>query len=267
LKRRTFLLSLAAASMASVSRAATTATVRPAGPMLGAAINKAGRQRMLSQRMAKAFAMQVLGIMPERAASLLEQSRRLFEVQLVELREVVPNDAIQGGLGDLERAWAGYGEVLKRPPTQAGASQVMAESENVLRAAHALTGLYERQAASNAGRLVNLSGRQRMLSQRMAKCFMFDRSGLASGDLRVELETARRDFVAALGVLNGAPENTEEIRLDLALVNTQWLFFEQALNGREPVREIAVRNVATTSERILEVMDGLTGRYEKLVHA
>jgi hypothetical protein len=79
------------------------------------------------------------------------------------------------------------------------------------------------------------------------------------------MEVARGEFVAALAELNAAPANNIAIRQDLDLANTQWLFFEQALNGRESNREIAARNVATTSERILEVMDSLTGRYESLV--
>jgi len=33
------------------------------------------------------------------------------------------------------------------------------------------------------------------------------------------------------------------------------------------VKDVAARNVATTSERILEVMDDLTAQYEKLVSA
>lgn len=232
---------------------------------LGAAINKSGRQRMLSQRMAKAYAMQMVGVMPDKAVGLLAASRQLFEVQLGELKGVAPNEAVQGGLGELERAWAAYRAALEAPRGPEGSRAVLVESEKTLRAAHALTALYEKQAASSAGRLVNLSGRQRMLSQRMAKCFMFQQSGLAPDSLRQEMETARRDFVAALAELNAAPENTDEIRTELGLANTQWLFFEQAMNGREPNREIAARNVATTSERILEVMDNLTGRYERLV--
>jgi hypothetical protein len=261
--RRAFLgacgAALAAAALAAPGGVA-------AAPAVGAAINMAGRQRMLSQRLAKAFAMQVLGVMPDKAAGLLDASRRLFEAQLGELKQLAPSEAIQAGLGDLERNWTNYRTALDGPRTQDTGRAVLAESEKTLRAAHALTGLYEKLAAGNAGRLVNLSGRQRMLSQRMAKCFMFERSGLASDALRGELDTARREFAAALGELNAAAENTAEIRIELGLANTQWMFFEQALNGREPNREIAVRNVATTSERILEVMDSLTGRYERLVH-
>jgi hypothetical protein len=231
---------------------------------LGAAINKAGRQRMLSQRMAKAYTMQVLGAMPQKAGALIDQSRSVFDLQLVELASLQPNEAIRTALGELERSWAAYRAQLVREPTPENLRRVLAESERTLRAAHALTVLYEKQAGTPAGHLVNIAGRQRMLSQRMAKCFFVGQSGLVSEALSSELTAARREFVLALNELNQVPENTPEIRIELGLANTQWLFFEQALNGQES-RDIALRNVATTSERILEVMDGLTGRYEKLV--
>ncbi len=258
-------MSTAAAMLAPMVFA--TEAGKTGGLTLGAAINKAGRQRMLSQRMAKAFAMQTAGVMPDKAGSLLDQSRKLFEAQLVELKTLAPTEAIQAALAELDKAWASYREVLGRPRTPENAQLVLAESEKTLRAAHVLTGLYEKQAGSSAGHLVNISGRQRMLSQRMAKCFLFEQSGVAAEALRKEQEAARRDFVAALAELNAAVQNTAEIRTELALANTQWLFFEQALNGQERNREVAARNVATTSERILEVMDSLTGQYEKLVRA
>jgi nitrate/nitrite-specific signal transduction histidine kinase len=266
MKRRDFLMLTAGCLLAPGALAAGTTS--PAGTLsVGAAINKAGRQRMLSQRMAKAFAMQVLAVMPERADNLLEQSRRLFEAQLLELALLQPSEGIRTNLADLERQWAVYRETLGRPRTAEQLPAVLAESERTLRLAHTLTGLYEQQAAGNAGHLVNLAGRQRMLSQRMAKCFLSEQSGIGSPALKTELEASRRDFVAALAELNGAPENNAEIRIELALANTQWLFFEQALSGLEHHRPIALRNVATTSERILEVMDSLTGRYERLVRS
>lgn len=72
------------------------------------AINKAGRQRMLSQRLAKAYLMLGLGILPERANGLLKDSLSLFDAQLAELGRFVPNDGVRIALAQLERAWDEY---------------------------------------------------------------------------------------------------------------------------------------------------------------
>ncbi len=267
MKRRDFLLISLGAALAAPVFAAETARSSAVPISLGAAINKAGRQRMLSQRMAKAFGMQVLGVLPDKAVSQLDVSRLLFETQLAELKTLAPNEGIQAGIGELERSWQSYRTVLAGPRTVDGGRMVMVEADKTLRAAQALTVAYEKYSGSSAGRLLNLSGRQRMLSQRLAKCFMFQQAGGASDALRVEQEAARRDFTAALAELNAARENTEAIKSGLELANTQWLFFDQALTSRESVKDIAARNVATTSERILEVMDDLTAQYEQLVRA
>ena len=42
------------------------------------------------------------------------------------------------------------------------------------------------------------------------------------------------------------------------------MFFENALTARGGDRKSAALNVATTSERLLEVMNTVTGLYEKL---
>src|SRR5574343_708481 len=137
MKRRNFLLG---AGGLLASPAFALGEPKPASGLgLGAAINKAGRQRMLSQRMAKAYAMQSAGVMPERAAQLLDGSRRLFEAQLVELKMLAPSEAIQAAQAAQDAAWHRYREVLARPHSLENARLVLTESENTLRAAHALT--------------------------------------------------------------------------------------------------------------------------------
>ncbi|HEY8026029.1 MAG TPA: hypothetical protein VIF60_15790, partial [Burkholderiaceae bacterium] len=66
--------------------------------------------------------------------------------------------------------------------------------------------------------------------------------------------------------LENAPGNTSKIRDELTLAKQQWYFFDSAL--RQSVdstnRARYANDVATTSERILEVMDELTGLYQQL---
>ena len=117
---------------------------------------------------------------------------------------------------------------------------------------------------SDINAAINKAGRQRMLSQRMAKFYQALSWNVAPANGNTELEKARQEFVAALRELTSAPENTAAIKDELALGQQQWLFFENALTQRGGDRKTAALNVATTSERLLEVMNTVTGLYEKL---
>ena len=87
----------------------------PAGAQvkdLNDAINKAGRQRMLSQRAANAYMAQALQAQPAQAEKILSQSMSLFDRQLVELKAFAPSPAIRDTYVKLEGAWSDYKEKL-----------------------------------------------------------------------------------------------------------------------------------------------------------
>ena len=73
----------------------------------------------------------------------------------------------------------------------------------------------------------------------------------------------RQEYADALRELESSSGNSAAIRDQLALGRTQWSFFELALKSRSDDRRTQATNVATTSERLLEVMDTLTELYEK----
>ena len=87
----------------------------PAGAQvkdLNDAINKAGRQRMLSQRAANAYMALALQAQPAQAEKILSQSMSLFDRQLVELKAFAPSPAIRDTYVKLECAWSDHKEKL-----------------------------------------------------------------------------------------------------------------------------------------------------------
>ncbi|MBN8462978.1 MAG: type IV pili methyl-accepting chemotaxis transducer N-terminal domain-containing protein, partial [Dechloromonas sp.] len=72
---------------------------------LNSAINKAGRQRMLSQRMAKAYFQIGQQVDADRSKKVLDASVALFDRQLVELKNFAPTPEIKDNYGKLEKSW------------------------------------------------------------------------------------------------------------------------------------------------------------------
>jgi len=234
-----------------------------AGLSLPAAINKAGRQRMLSQRTAKAWLMLVMGVLPDRSKNILGQSATLFEAQLAELKTLLPSDELRTLHLQLEHDWGRFRPLLA--DIRSDPTLIWTTSEVVLSTAHKLTQAYEKAAGSVVGRLVNVSGRQRMLSQRMAKAYYFRQMGINAVQAGEMLDSGIKEFAKAHEDLKAAPTTTPQIKAELALVEQQWFFFQNALGMRDAGgQRKAATDVGTTSERILEQMDIVVGHYEKL---
>jgi len=236
-------------------------------PGLGDAINKAGRQRMLSQRLAKSWLAQGLGVETALAARTFTASLALFERQLGELKAFAPQPRIGEVYARLEAAWTGFKAVLtEQAPNVGKASAVLDSAGQVLKLAHEGTGLIESLTERPAGHWANVCGRQRMLSQRLAALHLGASWGVEVAFAQAEIAKARAEFGAAQAQLEAVPEATAAIRDELRLADSQWDFFDAALRSLRPGQPdaTAMSHVFTTSERILEVMDGVTGQFAKL---
>jgi Type IV pili methyl-accepting chemotaxis transducer N-term len=148
--------------------------------------------------------------------------------------------------------------------TLAQGKSLLDQSGKVLGLANKGTGLVELQSGKPGARLINMAGRQRMLSQRMAQFYLADRWNVDSAASQREIAKARDEFIPALEVLRNAPEATAEIRQELALADGQWLFFDNALKSRTADSKGGA-DVFVSSENLLQVMDRVTVLYARIL--
>jgi hypothetical protein len=234
---------------------------------LNDAINKAGRQRMLSQRMAKAWLAIGLGLEVPRAQRILGDSMALFDRQFVELKAYAPTPEIRATYVALEALWAEYKAALVGvAPGRPATAALVALETRVLKLAHQGTTQLEKHSGKSVGRLVNIAGRERMLSQRMAKFYLVQSWRAPVPEAAKEMSEARSEFVQALKILRDAPEATPAIRQELDLADQQWVFFDNALQrGVDATNSLErAADVFSSSENILQVMDRVTGQYARL---
>jgi nitrate/nitrite-specific signal transduction histidine kinase len=267
LKRRAFIASTAIAGMG-VGMGIGMGTVAHAQVLdFNDAINKAGRQRMLSQRASKAYLALAQNVESRNAQQVLDRSVSLFERQLGELKSFAPSAAIRATYDALDGAWGEFKrELTGLNPGKAEAAKVVKLDAAVLALANQGTTQYEAASGKPVGKLVNIAGRQRMLSQRMAKFCLASAMQIDPAGSTAEIGKSRTEFLAALEVLRNAPEATAAIRQELVLADAQWIFFNRGLQRLDGAGASAslMSDVFVSSENLLAIMDRVTGLYAEI---
>ena len=244
---------------------ATWATGAQAQMGLSGAINYAGWFRALSQRMAKAYCQQYLQVLPGAAVDVMGLARKMVQTGSGELARGMQSGQWPAEVGrqlaEVQKQFALLNQMTSAPATTTALVAAASEqADRTLLIAQAVTEAIEKLAQAPSARLVNLAGRQRMLSQRLAKNYFLSAAKVDSKVVQAQLASDAADFRQALQTLKAAPVSTSSIRNELELADSQWLFFESAL--RRPADDAGLNAVATTSERLLGVMDKLTGLYD-----
>ena len=224
------------------------------------AINRTARFRALSQRIAKSYCQLHLRTLPTQAQSTLNAARQLVGAGFADLARVPWPAELAQQVADIRRQSDLLDSLLVVPPTRESVAAVAAQSERMLAASQLATQAFETFAKAGTARLVNTAGLQRALSQRLAKNYFLLAANLEGKHTRGEMQKDSADFRQALAQLAAAPVSTPAIRNELALGEAQWVFFDAALQRKADER--GLETVATTSERLLEVMNRLTGLYD-----
>lgn len=246
-------------------QAATIAWVSPwvgeaaAAFQAGPAIDTAGRQRMLSQRIVKAYCQIGLEVTADSSRTQLNEAVQRFDAQLTELQRGAPNAEVRKALSKVSSLWLVVRRMALATPSPRSAPALNRRAEDLLRASNDAVLALEAAGGTPQSRLVNISGRQRMLSQRMAKAYMMRAWRIDTPELSGQLDHAANEFTGALAALRSAPENTPEIASELDAVAQQWEWFSGAIKLQGAQSYTLV--VAEASEAILVSLERVTGLY------
>ncbi|WP_431048859.1 type IV pili methyl-accepting chemotaxis transducer N-terminal domain-containing protein [Roseateles sp. L2-2] len=231
---------------------------------LAEAVNLAGQQRMLSQRLVKLMAQRAAGIEVKRAKALQDESCVRVNANLARLPALVtglpPSTGAPVQLVDpVIDAWHRLEPLLVGKPATEALAAADAAAQDLLTHSDALATAL---AASGGGKplhVVNVCGRQRMLSQQLAKeALLVD---LLPGRTPAELLDSLDRFAAGLAELESSPLSSDAIRALLAEVGAEWLRLMRSVrdaHGRE-----AAEGLARSSEVMLDRLELLTVHYQQ----
>jgi AmiR/NasT family two-component response regulator len=251
---------LRVASMQSNQRVGQVSQQLIAAAGLAEAINRAGQFRMLSQRIVK---LRALGVAGAAALPLLEESCTRVDANFAALAKSLSKATYGDLLEAVAHPWAQLLAALGTPADASRLTEIDALAERMLVHADRLVNVLEETGGAGRLHVINISGRQRMLSQRWAQQALL--SVLLRGDAAAAASAgaaaAAAEFGQALAHLNAVPLTSREIResLDeaerLATAMAQACAKVKSAPGRQALGD--------TSEALLALFEQLTERYER----
>ncbi len=253
-----------------------------------ATINVAGRQRMLSQKMMKELILIKLNISPEENRAALQATIEMFDSSLNDLIKgnavkqiLVPNSTkIESALKETQGMWVKYSADLSKSAKgdSVAITDVNEQSIQILNAMNKIVENYVDIARSLGiksvgGQVVNIAGRQRMLTQRVSKALFLMALGGETSLAKHELKQAKSLFAQShTALLNGnafmeVPKTTDtEIVAKLKQVDVLWDSFSTIVEDCIKVDKISSQSLKEAAElnpKILSLMNDAVNMFER----
>ncbi len=231
-------------------------------------VNRAGQLRMLSQRLAKLYLLRLAGLGQKRFLQALQESVQRTDDHLQWLSRKLEAELHSQWVAPLQTVWQAFKAQLDAPLEESRWASLNELAETLLSGAEQLTAALETLGGLAPLHILNIAGRQRMLSQRYAKNALLLQAGTGpeAEALQLEMGELRERFEVSLARLNSVPLSTPDIRERL---DTAGLCWRQMLHTAQPAaaqsaseRKERLERLAVASETLLGVFDDLSVQYQ-----
>ena len=222
-------------------------------------IDLAGQQRMLSQRIAKDYLYMGKNIAVDKAKKQLKESIREFRKNQGELSEMINDPELRNLLDFVNMSLDELEKVIKKPFSLDNAQLVMDLSESMLEGSQYIVDNVKSSINIDEPKIIAKSGKQRMLSQRIAKYYIAYQAGIKDKNTVEQMQNAVKDFSKNHQELLQNSQNNPQINRKLEKVDKLWkIVYKFYLNIEKGGLPFIVY---TSTDDITRMMNGVKKMY------
>jgi cellobiose-specific phosphotransferase system component IIA len=225
-------------------------------------IDIAGKQRMLSQRIAKDYLYAGKKVASAKANKQLKQSLDELHQAHKLLVESINDPEIKNLLAFVEMSTEDFDITAKEEFNIDNAQLIIDLSESMLEGSQYVVNSLKETVKIDESKIVGTAGKQRMLAQRIAKYYIAYQSGIKDKNTVDQMKDAVKTFTEAHELLMQNTANTPEINRKLNEIDRLWkIVYKFYLNIEKGGLPLIVFN---TTDNITKKMNGITNLYVEL---
>lgn len=227
------------------------------GTSLNKAIDRAGLQRMLTQRMLKSYCQTGQDQFYIKPEEKLSQALQRYEEGLKYLEDFRGVEGVNLSLDKISVIWPTYKKTILDTPKRDVLPELIDVNEKLLALSHQIVLDLQAKSGKKLAKVINVSGRQRMLSQRMELYYLIKNWEFDSYE--GEFKKAHNDFTDGLVFLKAYSGNTDEVNQLLSKADKSFKLFNHTMTEKNNAFMISL-----TTGQMLDYMNQATAIYSMM---